>query len=170
VFLAREPDQGDRFPYLFVLVNASGECEWAVSDEVRHGLSVCLDRWARYLPAPSRKTEALPEEGRHRVRRDDLERQAMKYVVDCCGAGRGLPTQKELAEALGCSERLVRDLRVWDAVRQLRRDDRRPSVASLTSQLEAALGGEDESLQRLIGEESADDDDRKKRPRLRKKL
>jgi hypothetical protein len=107
---------------------------------------------------------------RHPVRREALERLAMKCVLDCFGASGALPTQKEMAQALECCERTVRDLKVWKAVHQVQKGRGRPSVASLTSELEAVLMPEDEQLKRLTREQTVQDDNHMPRPRQRKGL
>jgi hypothetical protein len=139
--------------------------------DVKRTYDRIADLLAVPAPEPPAAAEPATPPGPHtRGCREDLEHPAMKYVVNCFSDGGRLPTQKELAEALHCSERTVFNLKVWRIVRQVRKGGGRPAVASLTSKLEAALAPEEDQLQRLRREQMAEDDDRTPRPRQRKRL
>jgi hypothetical protein len=115
-------------------------------------------RLAELVPQGMRLTGTELSNGGRRRRKSiqDYDRMARKYLErnPTC-------TRKQLAGALGCSERTVNNLPSWKTVRAELAKGRKPKsppTMSLTAKVEANLGDHDEELQRLIEDHEADNE------------
>ncbi|HEX7376599.1 MAG TPA: hypothetical protein VF278_05775, partial [Pirellulales bacterium] len=120
-----------------------------IGDAIRHLDNVVL---LRAGDGTADTGEPLPP--RHLPPDDDLNIRARQFLMDNPASG-----CRAIAAAIGCSAGKVRQLPAYIAVKERREKDRPPApkAVPLSDELAESIGDRDAELERLIGEQKADD-------------
>lgn len=113
-------------------------------------------------------TEVEPPTAKRSIDRDEANLRAREAL-----GNPKLRTIRKLAKAIGCSTGLVGKLPAWTAYQDGLRRKKSPSspiAVSLTDRVLTTKGQYDPELAKLIGEQRADDEARKKRYRQRRRV